>query len=300
MRFRHEVMGVVCVVNRVDGIPLSERDQSLLQALADQASVSVYYAQFRSALDEKRRLDQDLNLAKRIQKGLLPRELPHVSGIDMHAFNLAAQEVGGDYYDVIPVDEDRIGIAIADVSGKGIGGALMMSICRSVLRAHAVRNPDPSAVLREVNRTMVSDIYEDMFVTMIYMVYDKHTRELALARAGHDPPLILLPDGSSVLRESSGGMAVGLIDPETFDQVIETTRITLLPGSLVLAYTDGITEAQNASGDEWGVPALTRVLLSSRTLTPHQICENIQERVLRFTGDQPQYDDMTLFALKVL
>lgn len=300
MRFRHEVMGVVCVVNRVDGVPLSERDQSLLQALADQASVSVYYAQFRSALDEKRRLDQDLNLAKRIQKGLLPRELPHVSGIDMHAFNLAAQEVGGDYYDVIPVDEDRIGIAIADVSGKGVGGALMMSICRSVLRAHAVRNPDPSAVLREVNRTMVSDIYEDMFVTMIYMVYDKHTRELALARAGHDPPLILLPDGSSVLRESSGGMAVGLIDPETFDQVIETTRITLVPGSLVLAYTDGITEAQNASGDEWGVPALTRVLLSSRTLTPLQICENIQERVLRFTGDQPQYDDMTLFALKVL
>src|SRR5690606_573835 len=105
MRFRHEAMWVICVVNRVDGVPLSERDQSLLQSLADQASLSIYYAQFRAALEEKRRLDQDLDLAQRIQKGLLPRELPEVKGLGLHAFYLAAQEVGGDYYDVIPLDE---------------------------------------------------------------------------------------------------------------------------------------------------------------------------------------------------
>lgn len=299
MRFRHEVMGVICVVNRVDRVPLSERDQSLLQALADQASLSIYYAQFRAALDEKRRMDQDLNLAQRIQKRLLPRELPPVGGADVFAFNLAAQEVGGDYYDVIPLDGKHVGVAVADVSGKGIGGALMMSICRSVLRAHASRNTDPSMVLREVNQTMTADIYEDMFVTILYMVYNTETRELAMARAGHDPPLILQPGTREVTRKSGGGMAIGLVDSDLFDEVIETTRVRLEPGSLVLVYTDGITEAMNAAGEEWGVEPLTRILLSSRTLSPQQICANVRERVLRFAGDMPQYDDMTLMVLKV-
>ncbi|MCC5842914.1 MAG: SpoIIE family protein phosphatase [Verrucomicrobia bacterium] len=299
MRFRHEVMGVICVVNRVDGVPLSERDQSLLQAIADQASVSTYYAKFRTALDEKRRMDQDLHMAMRIQKGLLPRELPDIPGIDIHAFNLAAQEVGGDYYDVIPIDDDHVGLAIADVSGKGIGGALMMSICRSVLRAHAARITCPAEVLREVNRTMVADIYEDMFVTMIYMVYNIHSRELAIARAGHDPPILLQPNEKTVLREFGGGMAVGLVDADTFDATIETTRVTLEPGAWVVAYTDGITEAMNTDGDEWGIVPLTRVMISSRTLNAHQMCNNIKERVLRFTGEAPQYDDMTLMAFRL-
>jgi len=238
-------------------------------------------------------------MAMRIQKGLLPRELPDIPGIDIHAFNLAAQEVGGDYYDVIPIDDDHIGLAIADVSGKGIGGALMMSICRSVLRAHAARIICPAEVLREVNRTMVADIYEDMFVTMIYMVYNIHSRELAIARAGHDPPILLQPNEKTALREFGGGMAVGLVDADTFDATIETTRVTLEPGAWVVAYTDGITEAMNTDGDEWGIVPLTRVITSSRTLNAHQMCENIKERVLRFTGEAPQYDDMTLMAFRL-
>lgn len=300
MRFRHQVIGVICVVNRVDLIPLSERDQSLLQALADQASLSIYYARFRAALDEKRRMDQDLHLAQRIQKRLLPTDLPHVPGLDIHAFNLAAQEVGGDYYDVIPLEDQKVGIAIADVSGKGVGGALMMSICRSVLRAHATRTPDPAKVLQEVNQTMVADIYEDMFVTMLYMVYDIRTRELAMARAGHDPCLILQPDENEVRRENGLGMAIGLVDPEMFDSVIETRRVVLRPGALVLGYTDGITEAMNGEGEEWGLKPLTRTLLSGKTLSPQQISQNVRQRVLRFVGDMPQYDDMTLMVIKVV
>ncbi len=299
MRFRHEVMGVVCVLNRVDGIPLSERDQSLLQALADQASVSIYYAQFRAALNEKRRMDQDLNLAMRIQMGLLPRELPVVPGLDLHAFNLPALEVGGDYYDVIPVDDSHIGLAVADVSGKGIGGAMMMTICRSVLRAHASRHTDPAEVLREVNRTITADIQEDMFVTMLYMVYNIHSRELALARAGHDPPMLLAPGTQTVHREFKGGLALGLVDPDTFDTTLDCTRLILEPGSLLIAYTDGISEAMNDQGEEWGVEPLMQTLVSGRTLNAAQLCHNVKERVLRFTGDVPQYDDMTFLALRV-
>jgi phosphoserine phosphatase RsbU/P len=299
MRFRHETMGVICVVNRVDQVPLGERDQNLLQALADQASLSIYYAQFRAALDEKRRMDQDLDLAKRIQSSLLPRKLPEVRGLSLHAFNLAAQEVGGDYYDVIPIDDRYVGFAVADVSGKGIGGALMMSICRSVLRAHASKQIDPAEVLREVNQTMITDIYEDMFVTMIYMIYDTETRELSMARAGHDPALILEAGANEVLRKESGGIAVGMVDPELFDHMIETLRVTLSPGTSVLVYTDGITEAMNHNQEEWGLEPLCRAMIAGRDRSPGQICDIVRERVLRFMGDMPQYDDMTLMVLKV-
>ena len=299
MRFRHETMGVICVVNRVDQVPLGERDQNLLQALADQASLSIYYAQFRAALDEKRRMDQDLDLAKRIQSSLLPRKLPEVRGLSLHAFNLAAQEVGGDYYDVIPIDDRYVGFAVADVSGKGIGGALMMSICRSVLRAHASKQIDPAEVLRQVNQTMITDIYEDMFVTMIYMIYDTETRELSMARAGHDPALILEAGANEVLRKESGGIAVGMVDPELFDHMIETLRVTLSPGTSVLVYTDGITEAMNHNQEEWGLEPLCRAMIAGRDRSPGQICGIVRERVLRFMGDMPQYDDMTLMVLKV-
>jgi sigma-B regulation protein RsbU (phosphoserine phosphatase) len=298
MRFRHEVMGIICVVNRVDQIPLGERDQNLLQALADQASLSIYYAQFRDALEQKRRMDQDLDLAQRIQKSLLPRELPQVKGLSVHAFNLAAQEVGGDYYDVIPLDDQHVGFAVADVSGKGIGGALMMSICRSVLRAHTSQNLDPASVLREVNQTMVADMYEDMFVTMLYMVYNTETRELAMARAGHDPALVLYPD-KEVKRIDSGGMGIGLVKGDLFGSIIETVRITLDPGTVILVYTDGITEAMNEKQQEWGLEPLFRTLKAGRTYTPSHISEMVQERVLRFVGEAPQYDDMTLMVLKV-
>lgn len=299
MRFRHEVMGVVCVVNRVDRVPLGERDQNLLQALADQTSLSIYYAQFRAALEEKRRMDQDLDLAQRIQKSLLPRQLPEVKGLSVHAFNLAAQEVGGDYYDVIPLDDQHVGFAVADVSGKGIGGALMMSICRSVLRAHISKNPDPASVLRKVNQTMVADMYEDMFVTILYMVYNTETRELAMARAGHDPALLLFPGEENVKRMESGGMGIGLVEGDLFGEVIETVRVTLEPGAAVMVYTDGITEAMNTKQEEWGLEPLKRAFLTSRKYSPMQISERVQERVLRFVGKAPQYDDMTLMVLKV-
>lgn len=298
MRFRHEVMGIICVVNRVDQVPLGERDQNLLQALADQASLSIYYAQFRAALEEKRRMDQDLDLAQRIQKSLLPRTLPEVKGLSVHAFNLAAQEVGGDYYDVIPLDDQHVGFAVADVSGKGIGGALMMSICRSVLRAHASQNPDPAAVLREVNQTMVADMYEDMFVTMLYMVYNIETRELAMARAGHDPALLVFPGEETVKRIDSGGMGIGLVEGDLFGEVMDTVRVTLEPGAAVMVYTDGITEAMNSQREEWGLEPLQRAFLSSRKYSPAEISKRVQERVLRYVGDTPQYDDMTLMVLK--
>jgi len=298
MRFHQHVMGVLAVVNRVDGCAFVETDLNLLQALADQASAAVYYAGLRESLDEKKRMDHDLALARQIQASLLPSELPKIAGVDMAAFNQPAKEIGGDYYDVIPIDEDHIGLAIADVSGKSIGGAMLMSVARSVLRAQAPGNLNPADLLRSINRVMSRDISEDMFITMLYMVLHLKSRKLVVARAGHEKPLIVRADRTIEWAESRG-TAIGLMDPALFDEMIEESVFYLHPGDMVVGYTDGITEAMNSALEEWGMNPFVETCVNAAPEGAHALMNNIRQRIARFVGDHPQYDDMTLLALRI-
>jgi len=299
MRFHHRIMGVLAAVNRVDGRPFTETDLNLLQALADQASVSAHYSILRADLDAKRRMDRDLDVARRIQQMLLPRRVPETAGVELAAFNVPALEIGGDYYDFVRVDDRRIGIAIADVSGKGIGGALLMSVYRSVLRAKAPGCAGPAAVLREINRALRDDLYEDLFITALYLVYDEVSRELRVARAGHEPPILRRADSAApFVRIESDGVAVGVAEPGVFDAALTETAVTLAPGDTVVLYTDGITEAQNAQGEEWG---LDRLLAALRDAPPgaEPTLAHVRERLMTFVGNSPPYDDMTLSVMKV-
>ncbi len=299
MRFHQRVMGVLVVVNRIDGRPFVQTDLNLLQSLADQASAAVYYAGLRDMLDEKKRIDHDLQLARQIQDSLLPDEIPDIPGIEIAAFNQAAKQIGGDYYDVIRVDDRHLGIAIADVSGKSIGGAMLMSVCRSVLRAQAPGNLSPDEVLRSINRVMSQDISEDMFVTMLYMILDLDTHELAVARAGHERPVLIAADQSTKTIESRG-VAIGMADDETFEQVLDAASIRINPGDVLVAYTDGITEAMNEQGQEWGFDEFLRACRVGAPEGAKPVLNNVRQRLVRFVGEHPQYDDMTLLAVRVL
>ncbi len=301
MRFRNEVLGVLVAVNRVDALPFNASDESLLQALADQASVSVYYARFSSALAEKKRLDYDLSLANGIQASLLPKEIPRLSGAELAAFSVPASQIGGDYYDFIRIDDRHLGIAIADVAGKGVTGALVMSMCRTVLRTKAPGCLDPASVLRALNAVMSEDLSADMYVTMLYMVIDVQDRTLRVARAGHVTPLVVPGNrGQPYLIESSG-MAIGLADCATFDALLEDKTVVLGPGDILLGYTDGITEAMDRNQNEWGLLNLcTTVQLSVMTRTSASgVADRVRGRLLEFVGDTAQYDDMTLVVLKL-
>ncbi len=298
MRFHQSVTGVLAVVNRVDGKPFLEADLSLLQALSDQASAAIYYAGLRDSLDEKKRLDHDLSLARQIQATLLPAELPHIPGFELAAFNQPAKEIGGDYYDIIPIDEQHIGIVLADVSGKSIGGAMLMSVCRSVVRAQAPGHLNPADLLRSINRVLSKDIAEDMFITMVYMVLHLETRKLVIARAGHEKPLIVRANRQVDIIESNGA-AVGLTDPALFDGIMTEVSVDLHPGDLVITYTDGITEAMNAAKDEWGIGPFTDTCVTASAEGAHSLVNHVRERIQRFVGDYAQYDDMTLVALRV-
>lgn len=299
MRFHQNVTGVLAVVNRVDGHSFNESDLSLLQALADQASAAVYYAGLRESLDEKKRIDHDLSLAREIQAGLLPAELPKISGVELAAFNQPAKMIGGDYYDVIQIDDRHIGLVLADVSGKSIGGALLMSICRSVVRAQAPGTMSPAQLLRSVNRVISKDIADDMFITMVYIVLDTTTHRMTLARAGHEKP-VLLRAGQPAEFIDSNGIAVGLGDSNLFDQLINEVSLDLQPDDMLVAYTDGITEAMNHQREEWGLNTFVETCKKSRAEGAHSLVSNVRQRLQRFVGDDPQYDDMTLLAMRMV
>ncbi len=300
MRFHQKVLGVLAVVNPVDGRPFVETDLNLLQALADQASVSVHYGGLRETLDQKQAMDRDLVVARQIQSSLLPTELPKVAGVELAAANTPALEIGGDYYDFVPVDDTHLGIAIADVSGKGIGGAIMMSVCRSVLRAQAPRNPSPAHVLQLLNRILSQDIGKDMFVSMLYMVLNTATREMVVARAGHERPILCSGDKSGFTVIDSPGIGIGIADPDTFDRALKEVSISLKPGDVVVAYTDGITEAMNSQEEEWGIDNFLDAVRVAADEGAHSVLSNVKQRMERFVGDRAQYDDMTLLAIRVL
>lgn len=299
MRFQNRTLGVITLINRTDGQPFSESNLDLVEGLASQTSVSAHFIGLRETLEAKKKLDRDLELARHIQSRLLPTDIPQQPGFQIAAFNTPAQQIGGDYYDVVRIDKDHLGLAIADVSGKGIAGAIMMSSCRSVLRALAHGRTDPSDILRAMNHAMSKDIYEDMFISMLYMVLNTHTREILLARAGHIPPLILRQETKQFEEPSCEGIAIGLSDPETFDITTSIAHIRLHPGDLLVSYTDGITEALNAEGEEWGEERFRKSIRSCAGMPAAEIPRRIENDINRFIGDVEPYDDKTLLILLV-
>ncbi|MCF7847846.1 MAG: SpoIIE family protein phosphatase [Kiritimatiellales bacterium] len=299
MRFGNQTIGVMCLVNRVNGKKFTMANLGLAQSLADQASIPIHYAGLQEALDQKRQFDRDLQIAQQIQNSLLPRKLPSYSSVELAAFNDPALEIGGDYYDIVQIDEKHIGIVIADVSGKGVGGALMMAVCRSVLRGNAPKERDPAQMLASLNRILSSNLADDMFISMLYMVLNLDTHELCFARAGHEAPLLLRKGELEAVPLPSGGIAIGLAGNSVFAAAIETKVVQLEAGDMVVTYTDGITEAMDMADNEWGLDNLKEAIRTEGNASASDLLENIRQRVQRFVGDRRQYDDMTMLVLKI-
>src|SRR5947209_608470 len=183
-------MGVLALGNGPSSPSFTQSDFVVFKSIAEQSAFALYNAIIYSEANEKKRLDHDLEIARDIQRILLPAEAPAVNGFEISGINVPARQVSGDYFDYIKVDDQRLGVAIADVSGKGVPASLIMAICRSVLRSQAAQNPSPADVLKKVNRQLYPDIKEDMFISMAYLILDHVHNGVTLARAGHDAPLL--------------------------------------------------------------------------------------------------------------
>lgn len=299
---RQRLTGVLCVCNASDGLPFSETDYSLVEALAEQAGLAVHNADFLALLVDKQRLDLDLALASDVQQMLLPRTMPVVPGLDIDARYLAAQKVSGDLYDVFRLGFDRVGVAVADVSGKGVSASLLMAICRTTLRQIAPQHTSPARVLAELNRSLAGDMREGMYITMTYAVVDAGRNQVTVARAGHELTLLSRRDESTgaYLSEYVGseGMPVGLVDPELFDSTIEDKMLEFPSGSTLVLYTDGLTEAPNAEEKEFGGARLADALRAGHAGSAKEINDAILAAVERFAGPASVRDDYTLLTVK--
>jgi sigma-B regulation protein RsbU (phosphoserine phosphatase) len=297
LHYREEQLGVLALANQDEGKMFSKSDFELIQSVADQAAYSLQHAQIYSELTEKKRLDHDIAVAREIQRILLPNQAPTVEGFNCAALNIPAQQVSGDYFDFIKVDATRWGVAVADVSGKGIPASLIMAMCRSVLRSKAVGNPSPAQVLREVNRQLYPDIQEDMFITMIYLVVDS-SGKLTLARAGHEAALWCKDHFKHIETIDAPGMALGIDAGDLFDEVIKDVTVDLSPLDTVVVYTDGINEALDDEGNEFGQDQLKDVLREAGPQSVDFLVKTIVDRVQNFSSGHPQNDDITLAAVQ--
>jgi sigma-B regulation protein RsbU (phosphoserine phosphatase) len=277
-----KLIGVLQAINHIGGAPFPESEIPLFQRLADQAAISLERERLFHEYVEKQKMEEQLNLARDIQRHLWPRFLPDLPGYAIVGQSLPALEVGGDYYDFIPLEEGRMALVIGDVSGKGVGAALIMATLRATLRTQFVQHQDVDRAVQVVNKAVTNDTRPTEFVTMFLGVLDPHTHQFTYVNAGHNPPYLVDADGT-VTELKAGGPVIGIMHPMYF----ESRTITIKPGSLLMLFTDGVTEAESSDGTMFEEAHLVDFLKARHS-----------DSIDRVQAGTPQSDDITVLFLK--
>lgn len=299
--FQGDLLAVLAVANPLEGLSFTETDFSLVESLAEQVGLALHNCDAMQLQIEKNKLDLDMQLAGKVQGLLLPKEFPPAEHVAFATHYTSAMTVGGDLYDVFSLSPTKIGFAIADVSGKGISASILMAICQTHLRHFAKAETSPARVLSAINAAMEKTIQRDMFITMIYAVLDLETEQLTLARAGHEPPFFYdrhTRGGLDVEPILSPGMAIGMVPPEIFDQVIADKTVHFGEEDALLLYTDGVTESVNPEGEEFSGERLCGVLYEHGDQSAQEIIDRVLKSIEQFSKDTGQADDLTLIAVK--
>jgi serine phosphatase RsbU (regulator of sigma subunit) len=281
-------------------IPTRSRDQ--LGELAESFNeMSRDIQQLMRAEAEKERLEEELRIARRIQMSLLPGDAPaRMAGLRIAALCLPAAEVGGDYYDLLPLSPTRMGVLVADVSGKGTSAALYMAELKGLVLSLSRICDSPGRLLAEANRILWANMDSRSFVTMTYAIVDTEKRCMRHARAGHNPVIHLEARTGRTRVLAPAGLGLGLDAGDRFESVLQEEETPLAPGDVFLFFTDGLSEAMNEGSELFGEGRLRRILEESEGLGSEHLKERILEEVRRFVGDAAPHDDMTLVVLKVV
>lgn len=246
---------------------------------------------------QRERLNRELEIAREVQERLFPQRLPPVMGLDYCGQCRPAREVGGDYYDFLELPDGRLGIAVGDVSGKGVGAALMMASLEASLRALASVVDDPAELMERVNSLVYQASTTNRFATLFYAQFDPASRALSYVNAGHNPPLVVRNSGgsSNVFRLETGGPVIGLL-PQRYQRGI----FSLEAGDLMVLFTDGVSESMNIRYEEWGEEKLIELAKTCHGLPVSEGMRRIMAAAQAFAGGAPQHDDMTLVVLRAV
>jgi sigma-B regulation protein RsbU (phosphoserine phosphatase) len=270
-------------------------DLQVLLLLASLVAIIIEKVMLHEQLIEKKRLEGQLEVARQVQLELLPAQDPQLEGFDISAYNFPTEEVSGDYYDWVRIYDDQIGIVVADVSGKGVPAALLMAFLRASLRAAIHIGYAPHISMAKVNYLLWESIERNQFVTAFYSVLDASNRTLAYTNAGHSPPLLLEKDGSARFIER-GGLPLGMFRDTRYYEYY----LSLEPGQMLVLYTDGVTEATNPGGEEYGSERLESAVRAGRHLSARELIDFIHRDVVRWTDGKGASDDITFFIVKAL
>ncbi|MCM2258709.1 MAG: PP2C family protein-serine/threonine phosphatase, partial [Vicinamibacteria bacterium] len=249
---------------------------------------------------EKERLEEELRIARQIQMSLLPQGVVEMSGLRIAALCLPATEVGGDYYDLLPLSESRMGVLVADVSGKGTSAALYMAELKGLVLSLSRIYESPARLLGEANRILCSTLDPRSFITMTYAMVDTRARTVRLARAGHNPVIVFEQATGKTRVVAPPGLGLGLDKGEVFERVLEEVELPLHEGDIFLFFTDGLSEAMNPASELFGEIRLAEILAEAPHLSSEELKERILAEIRHFVDGAAQHDDMTLVILKVV
>jgi len=272
---------------------LTAADLQLLSAVGAQVAIALERARLYDVTHAQRlRLERELKLAREIQDSLLPEALPQIPGFSLAADWRSALEMAGDFYDIFPLPDGRWGIVVADVSDKGAAAAMYMAMTRSLIRASASNHSNPAGTLHEVNQRLLAHSTSDMFVTVFYAVLDAETQTLTYANAGQNPPLLRRSSGR-IEKLTRTGAALGVLE----DLALSDASLILAPGDSLVIYTDGVTDALNPQGEEYGTTRLAEALLNIAHSDARHLLDHLTGGLTAFTQDVPPFDDITFFIL---
>ncbi|MFC1554369.1 SpoIIE family protein phosphatase [candidate division KSB1 bacterium] len=289
-----ETKGVICLGEKIGKRDYNESEIEFLETLGNQTLVSIENAELIKQMLEKNRIEEELALAREIQSGLLPQKVPKVSGIQLEAVNISSRFVGGDYYDMIELKDASQGIAIADVSGKGVGASLLMANLQATFRALSEVILDPALLVEKINNIIYENTSSDKFITLFYARFHREKLRLEYCNAGHNYPIVLSREGKIELLKE-GGLIIGMMP----DVKYQKGSVSLKSGDVVVMYTDGITEALNPENEEFGEERLVELCQENTDKSAEFLRNLILLEVEKFCNGTPQYDDMTMVILKV-
>jgi sigma-B regulation protein RsbU (phosphoserine phosphatase) len=293
--FKGELLGILTVINKKTREPFNESDLRLLSIIAAQSGQLIRNRQLQEEALENKRIEQELALAREIQMGLIPKEMPRTENLQIASYIQTANDVGGDYFDYFKIDEDRIGIVIADVSGHGPSAALIMTMVKGILHSIVQKFESADQVLRDLNAVLYNITPPEMFVTMMFLVFQAKNRTLRYSNAGH-PSLLYYNAISGACKPLTFYSAALCLSPLVKYQERE---ISLSPGDVIFVYTDGVIEAFDASGNMLTEAGLLQGIQAAAAETPPVIIKRIQKTIQEFTGQTPQGDDIAMIAVRV-
>ena len=295
---KDRLIGALNFSTKTSGKPYSEEDLDLMQTIASQTAISLESSRLKNEEYEKHKIDEELVVAERIQKDLMPDKETVMKGLDISVLSQPARTIGGDFYDLIKIDEHRILVVVADVSGKGIPAALNMAKVQAMLRFAAKIFDSPATILRSVNKQIFKRIEKKSFVTIIAAMFDLEKRTVKVCRAGHNP--LLYSTNGVIETLNNKGIGLGLDNSKLFDLNLEESEMNLNHDNLFLFYSDGLTEAMNESKSEFGLEKVKSLLSKFRSFTSKEIRDALLKDVSEFRNTAIQNDDITMVTVKVM